>query len=77
MLKNKTQLEAILNEKTYHFLCDMDSPLNHVRAALHQFLGFVDQIEESARKAQAEADEKLQEESKVEPLDPVKEKDGN
>jgi len=68
MIKNKTQVETVISEKTYHFLCDQDATLENVRAALHNFLGMIDQIEERIKKAQEEAKEKESSESIVEPV---------
>ena len=70
MIKNKTQIETVISEKTYNFLCDQDSTLDSVRSALHNFLGMVDQIEERIKKAQEEAAKaaELPVEEKVEPI---------
>jgi hypothetical protein len=54
MLKQISQLEHKTENKTYHFLCDQDSPLNEVKDALFQFLKYVGQVEDAA-KAQQEA----------------------
>jgi hypothetical protein len=76
MLKNLSRLEAVINDKTYHFYCDVDSQIQHAKAALFQFLGYINQVEEAA-KAQQEEKSDVPVESKVEPLDPLKEKNGD
>lgn len=54
MLKNITKLEIQVLGKIYHLLCDHDSPLEHVKEALFQFLKYVGQIEDAAKAQQAE-----------------------
>ena len=56
MLKNITRLESIIADKVYHFSCDMDAPLTHVKEAILKFLYYVGQIEEQVA-AQAKAAE--------------------
>jgi hypothetical protein len=52
MLKNISRLETKINEKTYQFLCDMDSALPEVKEALFQFVKYVGQIEDQIRAKQ-------------------------
>ena len=54
MLKNMCKLECQIENKTYQFICDNDSPLNHAKDALIKFLQYVGQIEDQV-KAQQEA----------------------
>jgi len=49
MIKNLTQLEVKVGEKIYHFLCDQDSPLQHAKEALFQFLKYPGQVEDAAK----------------------------
>lgn len=71
MLRNLAQLEAKITsvigdqsiEKTFHFLCDQDSPLPAVKDALVKFMAYVSQLEEQV-KAQQEAAKKAQDEAK-------------
>lgn len=49
MIKNITQLEVVVNEKTVRILADMDTDINVVREALNRFQKFVDQIEADAK----------------------------
>lgn len=56
MLKNISRLECQVAGKTYQLLCDMDSPLEHVRVALEQFNKYVDEVEKQALE-QAESKE--------------------
>ena len=65
MLKNISRLENKINEKTYQFLCDMDSPLPEVKEALFQFVKYVGQIEDQIKAKQEQ--EKLDSEVKEEP----------
>ena len=53
MLKNISRLEVKVNEKTYQFSCDMDSPVNDVKEALFQFQKYMGQLEDHI-KAQLE-----------------------
>ncbi len=48
-LKNLSKLEHKIGDKVFHFLCDQDSPLNQVKDALLNFLGFVSQVEKTAQ----------------------------
>ena len=60
MLKNITQLEAIIADKVYHFACDIDSPLPHVKEAILKFLYYVNQIEEQVVAQQKAAQDKAE-----------------
>ena len=64
MLKNITQIEAKVGEKSYHFSCDQDAPLQDVKEALFRFQKYVGQIED-AIKAQEEALKAKQAQEKV------------
>lgn len=55
MLKNISQLECKIGEKIYHLLCDMDSPLPHVKEAILQFLKYVQYVEDQVKEQQAKA----------------------
>jgi hypothetical protein len=61
MLKNIIRLEHSVGNKVYHFLCDNDSPLDHVKEALFQFTKYAGQIEDQM-KTQQEQIKKAQEE---------------
>lgn len=65
MLKNISRLENKINEKTYQFLCDMDSPLPEVKEALFQFIKYVGQIEDQIKAKQEQ--EKLNSEVQEDP----------
>lgn len=54
MLKNISQLECVIAEKTYRFLCDSDSPLQHVGEALILFISYKDKVESAVKIAQEE-----------------------
>ena len=54
MLKNLAQLECKVNEKVYHFSCDTNSPLEHVKEALFQFQKYIGQIEDNIKASQAQ-----------------------
>lgn len=51
MLKNITQLEVIVNEKSIRLLADMDTNIYCVREALIQFNKYVDTIEKAAKES--------------------------
>jgi hypothetical protein len=53
MIKNISRLEHVINEKLYHFTCDMDSPIENVKDALFQFMKYVGQIEDNIKQQQA------------------------
>ncbi len=63
MLKNIVKLEFQVAEKIYQFICDNDSPLEHVKEALFQCQKLVGQMEDNA-KAQIEAKKEEEEISK-------------
>lgn len=52
MLKNISKLECKVNERTFQFLCDSNSPIMEVKEALFQFMKFSGEIEDRARAAQ-------------------------
>jgi len=62
MLKNKSVLECIIDNKLYQFMCETESPLPHVKEALFQFSKHVGEIEDALRKQQ-EAQSKEPEEN--------------
>ncbi len=60
MLKNLSRLECKIGEKVYQLMCDMDSPLEHVKEALFQFSKYIGSVEDSV-KAQQSSQEKQKE----------------
>jgi len=52
MLKNISKLECKVNERTFQFLCDSDSPLSEVKEALFQFMKFSGDVEDRVRSEQ-------------------------
>jgi hypothetical protein len=52
MLKNITKIEFTINEKTYQFLADSDSPLSDCKEAVFQMMTYLGKIEENAKNAQ-------------------------
>ena len=68
MLKNITRLEVNINDKSYQFHCDMDSPLGDVKEALFQYQKYIGQVEDHVKKqldekkAKEEADKLASEE---------------
>jgi hypothetical protein len=54
MLKNLSQLKAVVNGKEYIYNCDIDAPLPDVKESLFQFQKYIGQIEDNI-KAQMEA----------------------
>lgn len=67
MLKNISQLEVKIEDRIYHFLCENDSPITHVKEALFQFVKFAGQIEDAAKSAQNEA-EKAKQDQQIDPI---------
>lgn len=69
MIKNKTQIEAEVDGKKYHLLCDHDSPIAHVKEALFQFIKYMGHLEEkiASDQKQEEFVDKKEEVEKEEP----------
>lgn len=53
MLKNVSRFEHKIGDRIYHLICEMDSPIEDVKTALHQFMGHIEFIEKKT-KQQAE-----------------------
>ncbi len=68
MLKNMSQLEFKIGEKLFHFHCDMDSPLDHAKEAVLQFLKYIQHIEDQVKANQAKADAEKAASSEVPPV---------
>lgn len=51
MLKNISKLEVHIGERSYQFLCDMDSPIGEVHDALASMKDFVIQKINEAEKS--------------------------
>jgi len=60
MLKNIVKLEFKIVDKVYHFLCDNDSPIEHIKEALFQCQKYVGALEDNI-KAQLEAQKESEE----------------
>jgi hypothetical protein len=58
MLKNKAQLECIVNEKVGHFYCDQDTPIPVAKEMLFQFQKYLGQLEDASKAAQAQQEPK-------------------
>lgn len=54
MLKNLSQIEFIVDDKTGRFICDIDTPLIAVKEMLFQIQKYIGQIEDNIRKQQEE-----------------------
>lgn len=54
MQKNLVQLEFKAAEKLYHFTCEPDSPIEHVKLALFDFLKYVGRVEDAIAAQQAQ-----------------------
>lgn len=68
MLRTVSRLEVKINDRIYHFTCENDSPIEHVKEALFQFQKCVGQIEDSA-KAQEENKKENDVEKPIEVID--------
>ncbi len=69
MLKNIVRLEFQIVDKIYHFMCDNDSPIEHIKEALFQCQKYVGAVEDNI-KAQMEAQKSSESEApKEEVLD--------
>lgn len=70
MLKNLVRLEFEIAEKVYHFVCEPDSPIEHIKEALFQCQKYVGQLEDNIRAkmaAQASQEPPTTDEAKEEP----------
>lgn len=56
MLSTLSKLEQVINNKTYHLLCDCDSPLSDIKEALFQFQKFVGNVEDQAKAATSQTE---------------------
>ena len=60
MLSNISKLEVVVGNKVYQLLCEVNSPLEHVKEALNQFGNFVGQIEQMAKKVETSVENKVE-----------------
>gem|GEM_PF-6275631 len=44
-------MECVIGERTYHFLCDCDSPITEAKDCLNVFIKHLEQVEEAVLKA--------------------------
>ena len=49
MLKNLCQLEFAINDKSYHFSCDNDAPIQGIKEALFQFQKYIGHVEDAMK----------------------------
>jgi hypothetical protein len=68
MLKQISQLEHIIENRPFRFICDHDAPIHFVKEALFQMQKYIGQVEDYAKAQQAQQVS----ENKVEPIDEVK-----
>lgn len=52
MIKNIVQLEHLIENKAFRFICDNDAPLHFIKEALFQFQKYIGQIEDAAKQQQ-------------------------
>ena len=52
MLKTIAQLQHMIGERSYTFLCDNTSPLPEIKESLCQFIAYVNNLEQQAKMAQ-------------------------
>lgn len=57
MLKNISQIECKIGDKFYRLTCDIDSPLDHVKESLFQFLKYIGQIEDAVKAQQHKSEQ--------------------
>jgi hypothetical protein len=62
MQKNITQLEKVVDEKKYLFLCDNDSPLTVVKAVLQEFHSYCEILEKAIIEERQKQEETVEEE---------------
>lgn len=49
MLKNLVKLEFQIADKIYHFMCDPDSPIEHIKEALFQCQKYIGAVEDNIK----------------------------
>lgn len=57
MFKNVAKFEFVVAERVYHFFCDQDSPIDHVKDAIFQLQKAIFLIEQKAKEDQEKAKE--------------------
>lgn len=70
MLKNLSQLEVVIENKVFRFVCEIDAPLEHVKESLFQFQKYVGQVEDSVKLQNQQAEQaqaKVAEQEAVQP----------
>ncbi len=73
MIKNLTQLEFMIADKVYHFVCAPDAPLEHVKEALCQFIKYVGQVQDQVSAMEAAKKEQEQKQAADQPVAPIAE----
>lgn len=63
MLRNISRLECKVGEKIYQLFCDMDSPVEHVKQALFEFLKYVGQVEDAIKASQVQKNDESNKEN--------------
>jgi hypothetical protein len=66
MLKQISQLEHIIENRAFRFVCDHDAPIHFVKEALFQMQKYIGQVEDYAKQQAQDA------QPKVEPIQEVK-----
>ena len=54
MLKNIVRIEFKILERFYHFTCDNDSPIEHIKEAIFQMQKYIGQVEDNIKSQMAE-----------------------
>jgi hypothetical protein len=49
MIKNIVRLEFTVMDKVYHFTCDPDSPIEHIKEAIFQIQKYIGQVEDNIK----------------------------
>ena len=57
MLKNTLQMEHVVEGKLFHFTCDNNAPIGHVKDALNKFIQYTCQVEDNILMQQKQAQE--------------------
>lgn len=59
MRKNLTQLKVTIHERDYQLICDPDSPIEHAREAIQQFIKYLDDLQAWVKSQQEKEESKL------------------
>jgi hypothetical protein len=60
-------IECQVGQKVYHLICDIDSPLEHVKEALFQFQKYIGMVEDQIKASRSDSQPEISPEVNEEP----------